>query len=294
MFKSVAYFVPVVVSVVLVVIAGSLMPAPAAWLLMIAGPAVAVSLLLGAGERVAAQLLCGARLLTPTEQQALAPAVAILAQRGLGPPSLELAGSRHRSAGVYATGVGRRTVIVSEGLLTTARARRLPPQEIAAVIAHGAVIVRSGAVRNDLALTYWTIPWRLAVLVVAGIGRLLWPMRPLFRGGWMIRALPMSIAIVQTAQEGVPAISAVILALLVTTYAHPWAQRAWARRLQNLGDRGVIEVGVAGPLADFLARFPTTPRLDERTYLLNQHRETAPAAPPHLRLVTTTPQGARS
>ena len=66
MFKSVAYFVPVVVSVVLVVIAGSLMPAPAAWLLMIAGPAVAVSLLLGAGERVAAQLLCGARLLTPT------------------------------------------------------------------------------------------------------------------------------------------------------------------------------------------------------------------------------------
>lgn len=284
MLKFGACVTPITVSTVLVVMAGSLMPTLAAWLLITAGPMVAVGLLLGAGERTACQILLGARRLTPTELKALAPAVAILSRNRLGPPFIELAGHTRSTVAVHAHGVGRRTVILSAGLVRAARLQQLPPQEIAAVIAHSATSVRARAVRHDLVLRYWALPWKVACLAVVGIGRCLWPLRPVLSAGWALRALPAIVAAVQSAQQGYPAIAVAIVTLLVVTYAHPWAERAWARHLEDLGDQGVIDAGFAGPLADFLSRLPPTVRLDERTYRLDQHRE-APSLGRHLHLV---------
>ncbi|MCW4600231.1 hypothetical protein ON003_00340 [Janibacter hoylei] len=192
---------------------------------------------------------------------------------------MEILGHNGPSPGVQAMGEGRGTVIVSVGLLDAARSRRLPATEIAAVIAHAVGLTQSGQVRSDLVLTYWTLPWRMACLTVALIGRVLWPLRAIFRLGWMIARPVVGVgAAVQATQQGYPAIGAATLVLLLATYAHPWAERVWARHLEDAGDRHVADHGLSAPLASFLRRFPPTVRLDQRTYRFDL---AAGAAAPH-------------
>lgn len=278
--KFLAHVVPVAVSTTLVVITGSLMPPLAAWALLLIGPAIALGLGLGFWEDVACRFLRGARPLTPTEVQILAPTLEILQQQGLLNPPVEIVGHSGTSPGVHAMGEGRRTVIVSAGLLKAARDRRLPVSELAAVVAHAIGQVRTGQVRSDLVLTYWTLPWRLACLLVNTIGHLLRPMRPIFRAGWMfVRPVVGIGAAVQATQQGYPAIGVAVIVLLLLTYAHPWAERTWARRLVDVGDHQAAVHGLGAPLASFLRRFPPTPRSDERTHRLDI---ATGAARPHL------------
>lgn len=268
--KFAAHVVPVAVSTTFVVIFGALIPTPAAWVLLLLGPAIAIGLLLGYWERPVCQVFQAARPLTPTEVQFLAPALTLLTRQGFSCPPFDVVAHSGTSTSVHAVGVGRRTVIVSAGLLNAARGQRLPAEEIAGVIAHAAGLTRARRVRSDLVLTYWTLPWRVAGLVVAAAGRLLWPLRPIFWGGWVIMRPIVGVgAAVQTTQQGYPGIGAAVLGLLLVTYAHPWAERAWARHLEDVGDRQVADHGLAVPLAMFLRRFPPTPRLDERTHFLD-------------------------
>lgn len=83
-----------------------------------------------------------ARVLTPAERDPLVPTIALLCQRGLGPPLLRLwlwRGVRTVSAG----GVGRRSVLVSAELMSQVRLGQLPSDQ-AAVIAHAAGLARVG------------------------------------------------------------------------------------------------------------------------------------------------------
>lgn len=268
--KFAAHVVPVAVSTTLVVMAGALMPPLAAWALLLVGPTLALGLALGAWERGARQVLRGARQLTPTEERVLAPALAVLQRQGALSWPVEIVGHNGSSPGVYAMGVGRRTVIVSAGLLDAARGQHLPTVEIAAVIGHAVGLTRAKQVRSDLVLAYWTLPWQLACLLVAAIGQLLWPLRSIFRAGWMVvRPIVAVGAAVQTTQQGYPAIGAAVIVLLLVTYAHPYAQRSWARHLEDVGDHQAAACGLATPLTAFLRRFPPTPRLDERTHRLD-------------------------
>ena len=61
----------------------------------------------------------------------------------------------------------------------------------------------------------------------------------------------------------------IVIVLLVLTYAHPRAERTWARRLVDVGDHQAAVHGLGAPLASFLRRFPPTPRVDERTHRLD-------------------------
>lgn len=268
--KFAAHVVPVTVSTTLVVMAGALMPPLAAWALLLVGPTIALGLALGAWEREARQVLRGARQLTPTEERILAPALEVLQRQGALSWPVEIVRHNRSSPGVYAMGVGRRTVIVSTGLLDAARGQHLPAVEIAAVIGHAVGLTRTKQVRSDLVLAYWTLPWQLACLLVAASGQLLRPLRPLFRAGWMVARPIVAVgAAVQTTQQGYPAIGAAVIVLLLVTYAHPYAQRSWARHLEDVGDHQAAACGLATPLAAFLRRFPPTPRLDERTHRLD-------------------------
>lgn len=265
--KVTAHVVPVVVSTTLVVMAGALMPPTAAWALLLIGPAIAIALCLGFWERPACQIMRGARPLTPTERQLLAPAHEILQRQKMLTAPVEIVA--RGGPGVQAMGVGRRTVIVSSGLLDAARGQLLPADEIAAVLAHATGLTLAGRVRNDLALTYWTLPWHVVRLLIAALGQLLWPMRSIFRAGWLLGRPIVGVgAAVQSTQQGHPAIGVATIILLLATYAHPWAQRSWARHLEDVGDRAAAEHGLSTPLASFLRRFPSTPRLDERTHRL--------------------------
>lgn len=72
---------------------------------------------------------------------------------------------------IAAGGAGRRTVVVSAGLVAAVRDRQLPVDQAAAVLGHGAGVVLSGAVRSDPALEFWTLPWQALHGLGEGLSR---------------------------------------------------------------------------------------------------------------------------
>lgn len=281
--KVAAHVIPVTVSTVLVVMFGSLAPPLVAWLILLLGPAITVALLCGVGERQVCQLL-GGRDLTPTERDFLAPTVTILSQHRLGPPLVELVAHDRPGEGVDATAFGRRTVLISADLLTAARHRTLPPQELAAVIGHAAGIVRSGSRRCDLALQFWTSPWLLLTIVALGVTHALRFLGRILAAAWAIRYIVAAVAVVQAVNEGHLIVGALVAATVLATSVHPRCVRAWRRQLEDRGDVAVANAGLGNAMATFLRRYPPTARRDHRIYQLDA--ATPPPARPQLRVVS--------
>jgi len=69
----------------------------------------------------------------------------------------------------------------------------------------------------------------------------------------------VGIAVVQSIQQGQPALAAVIGDLGLVSYAMPVGERRWQQQLVAAGDRAGTEAGLAGPLAAFLRRGPASP-----------------------------------
>ena len=238
MCRALAHAPGVAVSTVVTAALVSVLPGPLPWVVWIGVVAATVGLLAGAGEPAAVRALFGARALTPAEAAALAPAVVLLCQRGLGPPLVRLylwPGVRT----VSARGAGRRSVLVSAELVSQVRLGRLPPDQAAAVIAHAAGLVRVGALRSELGIRLWTTPWRflrgLALAVGAAGGRL-----PLVALMWRARFVVGLVALGQGVSAGQPeaavagALSAAVVGL---SYLVPRWEDAWAAQLQAIGRR---------------------------------------------------------
>src|SRR5450631_1301740 len=81
-----------VVSTVLTCMIGALLPPLPGLTLFVGGLALTVVLCAGCLERPAVLLLGHARGLSEAEAAALAPAIALLCQKGLGPPSVDQIG----------------------------------------------------------------------------------------------------------------------------------------------------------------------------------------------------------
>src|ERR1035437_793250 len=79
-----------IVSTVLTCAVGGLLPSLPGLTLFVGGLALTVVLCAGGLERSAVRLLGRARVLSEAEAAALAPAIALLCQKGLGPPTVEL------------------------------------------------------------------------------------------------------------------------------------------------------------------------------------------------------------
>src|SRR5664279_5192973 len=97
-----------VVSTVLTCMVGALLPPLAGLTLFFGGLTLMGVLCAGALERPAVRLLGCARVLSPAEAAALAPTIALLCQRGLGPPAVKLY-ARDGEEGIAAGPVGRRS-----------------------------------------------------------------------------------------------------------------------------------------------------------------------------------------
>lgn len=259
----------IAVSTVVTAALAASLPGPLGSLVFLGALSLTIVLLAGAGEPAAVRALFGARALTPAEAAALAPAVVLLCQRGLGPPLVRLylwPGVRT----VSARGAGRGSVLVSAGLVSQVRLGRLPPDQAAAVIAHAAALVRVGALRSELAVQLWTIPWRflrgLTRAVGAAGGRL-----PLVALLWLGRFVLGLIAVGQGVTAGQPeavvagALSAAVVGL---SYLVPWWERAWPEHLRAVGDEQVAHAGLAPALADFLLRQSRSPATFERVHAL--------------------------
>lgn len=271
--KALALAPGLVVSTAVFVVVGAALPGPAGLAVTLVGLACTAGLLSGGGERAAARLLWAARPPTAAELRVLAPAVAPVCQRGLGPPVVELR-VRDRDEPT-AQGLGRRTVVVSRGLVNGVQDGRVPADEAAAVLLHAAALVRAGMVRSDLAIRFWSLPWLalrgVTAMVLAAFGAL-----PLTRPLWRAQGVVAAVAVAQAASQRYAAIGGVIAAMTLVSYAAPTWEQRWQRRLLLAGDHETAAHGMAPALARHLRRLPANPTVRERLARLEPGRDRAP------------------
>ena len=270
------------VSTVLTCLVGAVLPLLPALTLFAGGMALLVVLCAGWLERPAIRLLGRARVLSEAEAEALAPAIALLCQKGLGAPAIELY-ARDGEVGISAGAAGRRSIVVSAGLLQATQLGQLPADQAAGVIAAEVGRIRLGQTRFDVAVEFWTIPWQLVRAVALAIAKTI-GLIPLTRFAWRIRFVVAAVAVAQAVADGRIASGLVVAVFIALTYLAPRWQRQWALRSQDDSDRFVAEHGFGDALGRFLRRCPPAPRTLERV-----HRLTGPVVRPSLVLVVSEP-----
>lgn len=286
--KARAYAHSATVSTVVTCMVGALLPPLAAGALFWGGLAVEVLLFAGKGEQLVARIAAWSRPSTAAERAALGPALTLLCQRGLGPPVTVLRVQPHVHA-IGALGMGRRTVLVSAGLVAAIRNRRLPADQAAAVLAHAAGPVVAGATRRDPALLFWTLPWQILRGIVGAFVRAAgW--FPLASLAWRARIVYAPLGIVLNAQDGHPWLGVGAAAVIVASYLVPRWERAWPVHLEHLGDQQVRQVGLAPALARFIRRWSSSPATFERIHRLADDVPEQRAVP-LLAAVTSAPFG---
>jgi len=236
------------------------------------GLLTAALLLVGLGESLAARLLMFSRPAHPDELRLVAPALTTLCAAGIGPPLIQLR-VRDKQHGIWAAGTGRRTVVLSSGLLEAVADGELPQEQAAAVIGHAAALTRGGWTRSDVFLAFWSLPWQLLHAVAtaaARVGRRL----PLVPFAWRMRFVVIAIAVVQNLQAGLPWLAALIGTIGAVSYAIPVWERNWLQMTLVAGDRALIDAGLAGPWAAVLRRCPRTPTTRSRLLALEVPTQT--------------------
>jgi hypothetical protein len=282
MSQALARLPGLVVSTVLTCMVGALLPPLPGLTLFAGGLGLAAVLCAGGLERPAVRLLGRARVLSEAEAVALAPAIALLCQKGLGPPAVELY-ARNSEVGIGAGAAGRRSVVVSAGLLQAAQVGQLPADQAAGVIAAAVGRIRLGQTRFDVAVEFWTIPWQLMRAVCLSIAKTVgW--FPLTRFAWQIRFVVAAVAAAQSVSDGRSAGGLVVAVFIAMTYLAPRWQRQWDMRSQDDSDRLVADNELGDALGRFLRRCPPEPRTLERI-----HRLTGPVVRPSLALVVRDP-----
>ena len=187
------------VSTVLTCMVGALLQPLPGLTLFVGGLGVTVVLCAGGLERPAVRLLGRARVLSDVEAAALAPAIALLCHKGLGPPAVELY-ARDGAVGISAGAAGRRSVVVSAGLVQAVQLGQLPADQAAGVIAAAVGRIRLGQTRFDVAVEFWTIPWQLVRAVCLTIAKTVgW--LPLTRFAWRIRFVVTVVAVAQSVAD---------------------------------------------------------------------------------------------
>jgi hypothetical protein len=271
-----------VVSTVLTCMVGALLPSLPGLTLFAGGLGLAAVLCAGGLEQPAVRLLGRARVLSEAEAVALAPAIALLCQKGLGPPAVELY-ARDGEVGISAGAAGRRSVVVSAGLLRAAQLGQLPADQAAAVIAAAVGRIRLGQTRFYIAVEFWTIPWQTVRAVALAVAKTV-SLFPLTEFAWRIRFVVATVAVAQSLPDGRIAGGVVVAVFIALTYLAPRWQRQWDIRSQDDSDRFVADHELGDALGRFLRRCLPEPWTLDRI-----HRLTGPVVRPSLALVASQP-----
>jgi len=271
-----------VVSTVLTCMVGALLPPLPGLTLFVGGLALMVLLCAGGLERPAVRLLGRARVFSEAEAVALAPAIALLCQKGIGPPVVELY-ARDGEVGISAGAAGRHSVVVSSGLLQAAQLDQLPADQAAGVIAAAVGRIRLGQTSFDVAAEVWTIPWQLVRAVCLAIAKTI-GLLPLTQFAWRIRFVVAAVAVTQSVPDGRIAGGVVVAVFIALKYVAPRWQPQWDMRSQDDSDRFVADHDLGDALGRFLRRCPPEPRTLERI-----HHLTGPVVRPSLARVDIRP-----
>lgn len=270
-----------VISTLVVLIVAPTLPDWAGVCLFYGGVSAALILVLGLGESRATRALFNARRLTQSERVGLGGVVAELCQLELGAPTVDLYVSRRYGAPA-AIAHGRRSVVMAPEFVDGIRTGQLPQREALAVLAHAGLVSRSGLVKQDPAIFFWSTPWR----VLTALAR---PARGLLGFAWKIRIVVFGVAIWQNATENstraeplsAPMIAAALATILALTYLVPRWTTGWERYVAATGDSELASRNLGPAMAAFLRRYPQTPAVIERIQLLDPPARQKPS----LRLV---------
>jgi Zn-dependent protease with chaperone function len=193
----------------------------------------------------------GARRPGESERVVMAPVLAQLAAAGISVPDFYIDHSP-RSAQPAAV-LGRRSLIVSRGLVDATYRRQLSRHEAAALIAHAVGQHRARPHRYELALQVWTAPC-LGVLVVADRVGAAAAWFPLVRPAWQLRFVIAIICVVQSAADGRTVYGLIAGVFIALTYLVPAADRAIERRVVYAADTYLLQQDLGAVLAGLLRR----------------------------------------
>lgn len=233
------------------------------------GIAITVVLVVGVAEPLAVRALWGAQRFDALESDQLAAVVADLCGRGLGPPATSLFVSR-RDGPRAALGVGRCSVVLHRSFTEDFTSGRIEVDEAVALVAHAGLTTTSGRTRHDLAIRFWSTPWR----VVSSIGM---PQRALLGFAWKARPVVFGVAIWQsfagsatTSAAGRPSTGVALALILASTYVMPRLPGRWEHHVNTAADHDLVRLGLGPALASVLRRCPQTARTLQRIQVLEQ------------------------
>lgn len=232
----------------------------AVWLLFVATtPAVGALLLIGALVFVATfrtrpvlRLVFGARPADRVDQDAVLRAIVpVVSLRGRGQPDVWVVSASRRSHAV--TVLGRRTLLAREPLLAAMRAGQITDVEVSAAVARAYGQLPALWSRATLLVALYCLPWTVVADLASRVARRLSSI-PLMSLSWRMRPLVFGLGLVDAVAHARWEAAVPLLIVAVLTYTTGPFERAWQRRLAELGERRIAAEGL-GPVAPF-ASYP--------------------------------------
>ncbi|MCE0485430.1 hypothetical protein LVO85_01040 [Ornithinimicrobium sp. EGI L100131] len=199
------------------------------------------------GERLLAHLVLRARAPRLHQRHTLATVAEILLRQGVPPDQVLLLVRPGRQ--VDATAVGRRAVVVSRGLVEAVRSGHLAPRAAASVITHELGVLRAGLTRHDPGVMVLLAPWKVwltFILIMWGIAATFLSHR------LMVACLVINAGVgvwLGATEDPVMYASTAVMTVVLGTW---WAIRSWERAREQVGDRYLLQTGLAGVYADLL------------------------------------------
>lgn len=243
--KARAVSVPIVASTSMTCAVGAVLPPLLGLVMFTLGMVFSCLLFVGRMEPLVVRVVYGGAPLTVEDHHALGPVLAVLSSHGLGPPTVRF-WVRHGSPTDGVITVGRRSVLVSRGLIAAISAGEVSVERAAMLLAQAAGLVRGGATRGDLFIRFWALPWLCLtsgmVRAARGFGVL-----PLVRMTWKARWFLTVVAAAQAMAESHVALAGLVVGIGAISYLWPRWVRAWPTECQVLGDEAAAAVRASAP-----------------------------------------------
>ncbi|MBA2694943.1 MAG: M48 family metalloprotease [Actinobacteria bacterium] len=247
--KVLAHVVPVLVSLMLLLVFGAVLPGLPGLLLALGLAFTVPFALTRTGERATVRVFLRARAPTLVDRVALTPVAQVLHEHGVRTDRLTLLVTAGPEVDAY--GVGRHTVLVTTALVDALGSRRVSAAQGAAVIAHELGVLNGGLARADAVLVVVLTPWRVwlrFVGVIVGVFAGITGVRCHYRGLiWLMAGVCLWLAY----DEHQPAYLGSVTILALVLLQPVWEQR-WRRARHQIGDTYLQQVGLGQPLATFL------------------------------------------
>lgn len=241
------------VSFVLTVVGCALLPPALGLVAFMAAGGVLVALAMGQLQEPAIAALTRSRPATEAEVRVMAPVLAELGGRGVTVGAVFVRRIQRPSTPVAAA-IGRRTVVVSPGLVEATYRGGVTGAEAAAALAHAVGRRKALRPRLELAVLAATTPWRLMVATFRGVGRA-FAWLPFMRLAWTLRGVVGVICVVQSVVEDRAWAGLLGGAVIALTYLMPAAGRWIELHTEAEADQFVLSLALGPVLAGLLRRY---------------------------------------